>query len=60
MYTCTHVLLSVETDLCEVACAAGPAHQFAFQCAVWCLCHIVTDAFSVTNGSDDGVLISVT
>ena len=43
MYTCTHVLLSVEPDLCEVATAAGPAEQAAFHGAVGCLSYIVTE-----------------
>ena len=64
VYSCTHVpcthIMNIEPDLCPVASAARPAAQFAYQGAVGCLIHIVTEAFPVTNGSDDGVLISVT
>ena len=59
MYSCTHIL-SVEPDLCEVANAARPAEQVAFQGAVWCFSHIVFDFIFMTGDSDDSVLISVT
>ena len=57
MYSCIHLLLRIEPDLCEVVTGAGPADQLAFQGAIW---HIVTDRCNVIGGSDDGVLISVT
>ena len=59
MYPYTHVLLSVEPDLCEVATAARPAEQSASKGAIGCR-HVVFIRVNVTEGSDDGVLISVT
>ena len=59
MYSCTHILLSVEPDLCEVVTAPGPAEQSASKGAIGCR-HVVFIRVNVTEGSDDGVLISDT